>query len=168
LKLISDEYKELNRQLHETRKDYGAGGYIHANRIKSLIDKYSIEDVLDYGSGKGTLSRKIKVTNYDPCILGLNNDPVRHDLVVCTDVLEHIEPEYVDNVISHIKSLAKRFIYLNIATRKACKTLPDGRNTHLLVKEPSWWLDKFQELKKIDYIEIKDREITIIYGKPAS
>jgi hypothetical protein len=40
--LISDEYRDLNRQLHETRKDYGVGGYRWASDIRLWTHKTAL------------------------------------------------------------------------------------------------------------------------------
>ena len=69
----------------------------------------------------------------------------KFDLVTCTDVLEHVEPEYIDRVVRHILSLASKAIYLNINIKEANKTLPDGRNTHLIIKPPEWWEEYLSE-----------------------
>jgi hypothetical protein len=82
------------------------------------------------------------VRNYDPGIPADSALPAPADLVVCTDVLEHIEPEHLDAVLAHIFRLAQRAVFLQIALFPAKKTLPDGRNAHLIVQPANWWLDK--------------------------
>jgi hypothetical protein len=57
---------------------------------------------LDHGSGKETLANALPqftVRGYDPAIPDLDTHPEPHDLFICTDVLEHVEPEFVDMVI---------------------------------------------------------------------
>jgi 2-polyprenyl-3-methyl-5-hydroxy-6-metoxy-1,4-benzoquinol methylase len=61
------------------------------------------------------------------------------DLVCCIDVLEHIEPEYLSAVLSHLASLTKNLAFLTIHSAPAIKILPDGRNAHLIIKPMSWW-----------------------------
>ena len=61
---------------------------------------------------------------------------------MCTDVLEHIEPDCVDMVIEDIFRLTKRAAFLVIANRPALRALPDGRNAHLIQEGPEWWLPK--------------------------
>ena len=67
-------------------------------------------------------------------------------MVTCTDVLEHIEPKYIDNVLLHLFLLSDRIIFLNINTREANKTLPDGRNAHLIVQKGDWWIKKIKQV----------------------
>jgi 2-polyprenyl-3-methyl-5-hydroxy-6-metoxy-1,4-benzoquinol methylase len=112
-----------------------------------LCDEYGTKDVLDYGCGKRTLETALgfEIANYDPCIPGLDSPPKAHDIVVCTDVLEHIEPECLDAVLSDIRRCTKRVAFLLIATRPAKKFLADGRNAHLIQKDEKWWSERLAQ-----------------------
>jgi hypothetical protein len=78
-----------------------------------------------------------------------------YDCVFSNDVLEHIEPEYLDNVLKHIWQLADKYIWLRIDTRPARKTLMDGRNAHLILETKEWWENKLQQHQgKIVYTEL--------------
>ncbi len=66
------------------------------------------------------------------------------DLIVCSDVLEHVEPDKIDAVLSHIFQISGMGAYVVIATRPANAILPDGRNAHLIVKPSAWWIDKIK------------------------
>lgn len=143
--LITDGYREQNRALHATRDDYGVGGKKWANMVSDIAGQQGIKDVLDYGCGKGTLAKTLPLLNvagYDPAVEGFDGPPVESELVVCTDVLEHVEPELLDNVLDDIKRLATRFVILVVATRPAVKHLNDGRNAHLTVEAVDWWMPK--------------------------
>jgi hypothetical protein len=60
-------------------------------------------------------------------------------------VLEHIEPELLDNVLDDLKRCALKGVFLTINMRPAYKTLADGRNAHLIQKPIEWWLPKLME-----------------------
>lgn len=144
--MISDDYKELNRQLHALRPDYGASGHKWADAIRDICVENGYHTVLDYGAGKGSFrlamrqaAPALKVREYDPCVEGKDGEPDPADIVVCTDVLEHIEPKHLDAVLTHIRLKALHRVFLVIATRPAKKTLPDGRNAHLIQQGPAWW-----------------------------
>ncbi len=105
---------------------------------------FGSRDILDYGCGQRTLERDLgfAIRNYDPCISGLDAAPDPADLVVCTDVLEHIEPECLDEVLDDLQRLTRNAGFFVIATRPAEKTLPDGRNAHLIQEPLGWWMPK--------------------------
>lgn len=141
--LISPGYLEQNRILHG-RPTYGAGGHQYRTLLEKLIVDNRIISILDYGCGKGTLKKTlgrrfpfIAVQNYDP--VTFPEDPHPAELVVCTDVLEHIEPECLESVLGHLKSLTTKVAFFSICTRAAQKCLPDGRNAHLIIRPSSWW-----------------------------
>ena len=143
---ISEEYKRLNQELHETNESYGTSGHVHAESIELTARQMGANSILDYGCGKQTLREKIPhVKGYDPCIPGLDKQPKPVDLVACTDVLEHIEPDYLDAVLAHIKSLAKMGVFIVVHTGPAVKQLSDGRNAHLIQENIDWWLPKLSE-----------------------
>lgn len=151
--LITDEYRELNRQLHEDRDDYGRSGEHYAEMVLQIATAIKAGTILDYGCGKQTLANKLPhapIIGYDPCIFGLDEPPAPADMVVCTDVLEHIEPALLDNVLDDLRALTKKVIFLTVATRPAKKTLADGRNAHLIVKPYDWWLPKLIERFRLD------------------
>jgi len=141
----SQAYKELQQELHNRNVGYGVSGYKHAQHVIELAKHLQTKDILDYGCGQQTLQKALPfpITNYDPFIPGSDTEPEPHDLVVCSDVLEHIEPECLDDVVDHLGKLTKRLLFVDIAQRPAKKVLADGRNAHLIVKSTSWWIVQF-------------------------
>lgn len=145
--LISDFMLDQNQQLHARPAGYGGSGYKHVASVRMWAQQLGAESILDYGCGEGTLRQALidsqcpcSLFEYDPAIKGKDVVPdVPVDLVVCTDVLEHVEPERLDNVLKHISFLAVKGIFFVIATRLANKELPCGKNTHLIVQQPEWW-----------------------------
>ena len=158
--LISNEYRALIYKLREGNPRWGNGGHRHVQDIKSSVidnDKWKIRSALDYGCGHGVIlselvhQRALLADNcyrYDPGIPEYTNLPDKADLVICTDVLEHIEPDLLDNVLEHLASLHKKVAYLCIHTKHANEILPDGRNAHLTQQPPRWWHDKLATVYK--------------------
>ena len=146
--LITDEYKKLNEELHERNKDYGNNGHKWIEHVQGLCKLVGSNDVLDYGCGKSTLAQNLPfpINQYDPAITKYSDKPNAADIVVCTDVLEHIEPDCVDDVLSDICRLTKELAFLVIANMPAKKTLKDGRNAHLIQENELWWLCKILPL----------------------
>ena len=141
--LITENYLELNKQLHEINPAYGISGQKYVDEVLSLAEHIKPETILDYGCGKGTFKARFMfpdiVKEYDPAIPGKDGPPEPADLVICTDVLEHIEPDCLDDVLADISRLTKKAAYLVVATYPARKTLPDGRNAHLIQRKSDFW-----------------------------
>ena len=140
---ITEDYRALNAELHRTRKDYGRRGGRHASRVLQLLKKFNASSVLDYGAGKGGLAKAlpgVDVREYDPAIPGKDMPPEPADILVCTDVLEHIEPDCLDDVLSELARLTLKVGHVVVATQPdQTKLLPDGRNPHLIVQPAEWW-----------------------------
>jgi 2-polyprenyl-3-methyl-5-hydroxy-6-metoxy-1,4-benzoquinol methylase len=145
--LITPEYLALQKQLHQSNDQYGISGAKYADIVRQ-ISNWGRVAILDYGCGRQTLSKALgpayRVTNYDPCIEGLDTPPDPHPVVACTDVLEHIEPELVDNVLAELRRLTQRVALLVINTGPAKKVLADGRNAHISMHPQEWWLERIK------------------------
>lgn len=149
--MATSEYIAMLKEMHKGR--FGVTGSIHSPRVymaaSQIARKYGECSVLDYGCGPGQLLKGIQdhfqplpgveYREYDPAIDEKSKMPEPADLVVCTDVLEHIEPQCLQTVLGHIASLTGKLAIINVSTREAYKNLPDGRNAHLIVQPTSWW-----------------------------
>lgn len=135
-------YAELQRELHARNVGYGTSGHKHAQHILDLSKAMQTRDVLDYGCGQMGLQKALPfpITNFDPFIHGSDSEPEPHDLVVCGDVLEHIEPECLVPVLMDLRLKTKKLLFVDVAQRPAKKELADGRNAHLIIKSTSWWI----------------------------
>jgi len=150
---ITDAYCQLNRQLHESPDvKYGYNGAAQAGRVKELAKRHRCASILDYGAGKQTLGKALRemgckdVRDFDPAIPAISAPPAPADLVVCSDVLEHVEPELVNNVLDDLHRLANKVCFARICTVPCIsKTLPDGSDPHRSVHEPEWWMERLQQ-----------------------
>lgn len=146
-RLISDEYLAQQVELHKN-PDYGVASVHFAPIVSKVCNQYGVEELLDYGAGKGRLAKHLQVDHpmriqmYDPAIPKWSEAPDPAEMVACLDVLEHIEPHLLENVLDDLKRVTKRIGVFTIATMEALKTLPDGRNAHLTVEPAGWWLPK--------------------------
>ena len=144
--MLSKLYKEMNQELHNSPNGFGGGGHKHIPAINDIVSCEGLTTILDYGCGQASLQRmaQLNITNYDPCVDAYSKRPEgQFDLVVCTDVLEHVEPEHLKAVIDDIFNYSSKCVYLCIACLPANKTLSDGRNAHLTQEQPDWWMDLF-------------------------
>jgi hypothetical protein len=104
------------------------------------------------------------IWEYDPAIEGKDLPPRPADLVVCVDVLEHVEPQYLDATLRDIARCTTKIGYFIISTTAAVKILPNGQNTHLIQKNKDWWglrLSEHFHIPKKGLIE-KDKTLYVI------
>lgn len=141
--LISKYYLQLQSTLHSENPAYGSSGHLHAGWITRTMCKYGGTRVLDYGCGKQTLKASLpkpyEYIPYDPAFLGIHTPPPQADLVAALDVMEHIEPECLEDVLKDIRRAAQLCALMVISTRPASKIMADGRNAHLIQQPPIWW-----------------------------
>lgn len=170
--LISEQYREENKRQHDSKNGYGVRGYKHLNDVIHLAKVEECSTVLDYGCGQNTLAtqaRRVspaKFFSYDPSVPEYSMLPDPADLVVCTDVLEHIEPLCLNDVLEHLASLTQKAFYFQIATRKASRVLSDGRNAHLIVETPYFWLDTLRRYFDVLNFKVQPGHSVAFTGKP--
>lgn len=172
--LITEEYRALNAELHQRNPAYGISGHRWKAEVAELIRINDYTSLLDYGSGKGTLraafpssfwDRGFLFMEYDPAIPEKSSPPSQADLVVCTDVLEHIEPDCLNAVLDDLRRVTRRAVFLEIHTALAQKTLADGRNAHLIVEPAEWWLGQLRSRWTLHRAQIEPLGFTFV-GKP--
>ena len=156
--LISDKYRKILEEYHENTGSWGRNaGKKRVPFIDGIVEKHDTTDILDYGAGKASLNLALakkdpkeertpfKISSYEPGIPKYAGMPEPHDIVVSFGALEHVEPDHIDNVLSHIRSLTKIIAYLDIGTTSAKHILPDGRNAHLIVENKIWWIERLEK-----------------------
>lgn len=130
----------------------------YAASIRALLRLTRSRTVLDYGAGKGNQYRlrvaangniygglreywdADAVTCYEPGQSATSQAPNHaDDLVVCTDVLEHIPEQDLPWVINEIFGHALHAVFCSIAAYPAFARLPDGENAHVTIRPPPWW-----------------------------
>lgn len=139
--VISPEYVALNAELHQRKPGYGSGGAQYAWIVQRLAERLQAQSVLDYGAGKGGLAKALPfpIHEYDPAVSEKAVLPQPADLVVCTDVLEHVEPDRLQAVLTDLRRVTRRLLFCVVHTGAARKSLPDGRNAHLIQQDAAWW-----------------------------
>ena len=151
----------------KSRRTGFGGKNKNLGKFSKYMKTWQVNSLLDYGCGKGHILAQLKETypsvyiqGYDPAVKHFSITPTQQfDCVFSNDVLEHIEPEYINNVLAHISSLAKKYIWLRIDTKPARKKLSDGRNAHLIIEDLDWWQNKIKTYIEGDivYIELNTK-----------
>jgi len=109
--------------------------------IKQIIQAQSLKTILDYGCGKAEFHPpEWNATKYDPAVLKFSQKPVgRFDLVICTDVLEHIPVDGLQDTIKDLFDYSDKWVFISVCCRKAMEILPNGYNAHATVESQEWW-----------------------------
>lgn len=149
--LITEQYLNEQKHLHfgseKQNRKYGTGGPPFAEMLINICAEHGITELLDYGCGKAVLRScldGIAWRGYDPALEEYSALPEACDLVVCLDVLEHIEPECLNDVLDHLKVLARKLLFVSISLKKAGRFLSDGRNAHLIIESADWWREQIE------------------------
>jgi hypothetical protein len=140
---LINKYKKLHKQ-----KPYGVSSPQYKPELEHIIEKYSISSCLDFGCGQSTLLDELNVNEkywYDPAIIGkdfLIDKSV--DLIICTDVLEHIPENEIENTLTLIGDRGK-MVYFQIALFQHGGRFDDGSPLHITVKPREWWREQLKK-----------------------
>ena len=129
----------------------------YKHNVFNLIKENNVKNILDYGCGKAKFhsilfnNKKvpgspmgIDITPYDPAVPEFANKPIgQYDLVLCVDVMEHVQEDKVEEVLKDIFTFSNR-VFLTITCYAATQTLVNGKNAHYTIKEPDWWKEKLK------------------------
>ena len=151
---ITDAYLEQQRQMHAAPRGYGTKGDRWVSTVHAIAREMCtgepVRAILDYGCGQGQLvealrARGLQAAGYDPAVERYAGPTTQtFDLTVCTDVLEHVEPECLSDVLSDIVCRTSRVIWVVIGLEPCGKTLPDGRNAHINLLPAGEWDQVFR------------------------
>lgn len=162
--LYTPEYASLQKQFHLERPDYGVSGSRYADQILQMSNSLQTRSILDYGCGKCTLQKALPfpIQNYDPFIPEYSDRPTPADIVVCTDVMEHVEEECIYTVLADIAVLTLKAVFFQVATRPASKVLPDGRNAHISQHPSNWWLHEMLVMFDIKSFQVMNGGFVLV------
>ena len=167
--MITSEYQETLlhlRDAHGLKWGVTGGKYAGDIIVKLLLEYPEIKTILDYGCGSGSLRDWVeekgitdrKWTLYDPGVPIYKQEPVgKFDLVITTDVLEHVEEIMLNKVLAHLRKLTGRFLYNEIACYFCGHVFGGGPYTgqdlHINMKAPDSWVKRLQhrDFSAIEY-----------------
>lgn len=145
--------------------------------VAEIINRMEVTHLLDYGCGanvnlshalKGKIKNKLQYQAYDAGVPRFSKPPLPAQMVACIDVLEHIEPEFIDAVLDDLCRLTEGIIFATVDTGPAKKTLPDGRNAHILQQPLRWWFPKLESRFDVQTVQVTTNHsfFFIGYAKP--
>ena len=139
----------------ETGNFLGLSVLNHVKDIGRLVKEVDAKTVLDFGCGRGDAYRsphkihhqwglpRASVYLYDPAFHHAPMPTGEFDLVVCSDVLEHIPEDEVPEFIHRLCKHARKAVWASVCCRPAKKVFPGtDTNLHVTVKSFDWWKDR--------------------------
>lgn len=150
--IITKEYQEQIKKMHNGEAKKIGYGVDPPTKLVELLSVNQCQTVLDFGCGRGMMMMELQkkfpnktLLGYDPGVEHHNYYPDKVDFIYSVDVIEHIEPAFLNEVLEKLFNTAD-LQYHNIACHPAKKKLPDGRNCHLTVESPIWWENKIRSI----------------------
>ena len=133
MELYSQNYLRLLEGVHSTTKRGFGNKVKKIKAFEACIEKWKPRSLLDYGCGKGAMLQQLRqkyphlhCLGYDPAVnIYCQKPKQKFDVVFCNDVLEHVEPIYLYNVLQFIEHHSKKYAWLRIDTQPANKILTD-------------------------------------------
>lgn len=165
MKLLSDYYKSVLVKEHEITP-WGVASLKYTQVVYNMMQQYNLKEILDYGSGVGNLGislnkldKDIKIYNYEPGKIEWSITPQPCAMVACIDVIEHVEPEYLDAVLDDLERVIIGYAFVDIFTKPAARILHNGWNAHICLKTSKEWFDIFS--KRFDIIDARLYQDTV-------
>lgn len=161
------DYIKQYELLYKIKKNYGKTSIKLYDMLEKIINDLNILSVLDYGCGKSKLldlikkNKKIKIYRYDPAIKKYSKlTKNKVNLVICTDVLQHVPLYDLDRVLKEIKSKGVYVLFYIKCTNHKTK-LPNKTYANCTVYDKKWWLEKLSNYYD-DIKEIKISDLTSV------
>ena len=144
---LYDIYLEQAKQYHKNDKIWqGTTLTKYIPLINQIIKDKDIKTILDFGCGKAKHHPlEWNATKYDPAIPDYQNKPTgKFDLVISTDVLEHIPVANLKPIIDELFEYSNKWLFVSVCCRKAKAILPNGYNAHATIESAKWWRELFK------------------------
>lgn len=165
--LVTDYYRKVLETEHSLG-EWGVASIEYAPRIANIMSRYKLNEILDYGAGAGNLEKNLLILlpnvivhNYEPGIPKWNNKPNPCKMVACTDVIEHIEPDCLNDVLDDLQRVIEKYAFISISTVPAYRVLNNGWNAHICLKDPKEWKEIFEKRFNIIKLNMFDSGIEI-------
>ena len=158
----------------------------HLKTVHRLVKSSGATSLLDYGAGKGSayqlspisvdgqIADSVKaywgletLVCYDPGFAPFSTLPTgEFDGVICTDVLEHIPDSDIPWILREQFCYGKKFVFGNIASFPATKTLRNGENAHCTIEPCEWWENRISDAHRAtgssaDYFFVIETKVVV-------
>lgn len=128
-------FRELDMKPGDTLADFGCG----TGRPAAAMQRMGAT-VVGIDHAANCLDPNVNI-NFLKCNLWDLPPDLTADYGFCTDVMEHIPTEKVNEVLAGIRRVVQRKVFFQIATFEDGMGKHIGETLHLTVKGPDWWRD---------------------------
>jgi hypothetical protein len=163
--LYSLSHQEKNVVAHQINPMWGINDNYHFSftPLDSFIKLIQPKSIIDYGCGKGFALDQLKLkfpdinmVNYDPFYSTHSTLPTTPcELVICYNVLQDVELNFLDQVIEQIYNLSTKNILLSMNFYES-----KGQTS------VDWWRNRLAEYNIITDARVADHQIYPIHGVP--
>ncbi len=151
------KYIALHKQAHY-------GGKNHGKHARNKLISFNPQSVCDVGCGNGAFCKSL--IGHIPYLLGIDfaSQPIGDSVAWCTahaakinlptdgvewctsfDMLEHLVPEEVDDVLAELTRISSVGLIVSICYRSSSITCK-GEQLHMTVQPEEWWVAKLKLL----------------------
>ncbi len=155
IRTASDAWLARHRGTHARHPEFGTHRHPYLVNIVHAAAEAATGDekpsLLDYGCGKGVFLREMErsgrfrfARGFDPARPAFQTRPSqRYDIVLCLDVLDQVETEFVDAVIADVAQLTAGTAIFDVITVQVAAL------THLAPRSAAAWCDAISRQMRI-------------------
>lgn len=183
---IEDERHKYWRMWQHKEYRRNSPGERQATLFRSRIVPERGDTLIDLGCGTGRAGAALAAKGFNVTLFDLVNavddgiglpfiegniwdlrELPKFDWIFCTDVLEHVPPEQVDNTLKGMARITRKGGFLTIAHFEDNCGRMINEALHLTIQPAEWWMRKIEKLWNVKESESRGRVSTwIVLGEP--
>lgn len=171
MSLLETERDKYERMWNESSYSNWSPGEAAVGTFVGIVPWAQDDSLVDLGCGTGRAGLVLSKLGFNVTLLDFCQRAVqathlpfveaclwdlpfmRFDWIYCVDVLEHIPPEMVDQVLQQMAKITNKGGYLQIALFEDHCGKTIGETLHLTLESPEWWLAQIGKHWPVTYIK---------------
>lgn len=161
IRTYSESWLQRHRDTHSRHGEFGTHRHPYLHELmKEIAGELTAGErptLLDYGCGKGAFLREMTQSGlfrfargFDPAVAAFKPRPSQvYDLVVCLDVLDQAEDEFVEPILEDVAQFVGRFAVVDVIT------VQTPRLSHLNPRPAAVWKEIIGRHLSIDRMIVR-------------